>query len=138
MEKFNGLKITFFNDSWGISSHGERSQVVVSISNGVPSVESVYFAASGNDVKEKFNENDAVQSLLLNEYTMPAGGQVIITNLEDDYPPLFWCDYTSHEWALMEDPLIEGLVDSAGEITKETINLLLEIFHKAFEKDVWC
>ena len=45
MEKFNGLKITFSNDSWGISSQGERSQVVVSISNGVASVESVYFAA---------------------------------------------------------------------------------------------
>ena len=135
MEKFNGLKITFSNDSWGISSQGERSQVVVSISNGVASVESVYFAALGNDVKEKFNENDAVKSLLLNEHTISAGGQVIISNLEDDY--LFWCDYMSHEWSLMEDPLIEGLIDSSGEITKETIHLLLEIFHKAFEKDVF-
>jgi len=134
MEKFNGLKITFFNDSWGISSQGERSHVVVSISNGIPSVESVYFAALGNDVKEKFNENDSVQSLALNEYTMTAG-YVTITNLEDD--DLFFADYMSNEWSLMEDPLIEGLVDSAGEITKETVNLLLEIFHKAFEKDVW-
>ena len=68
--------------------------------------------------------------LQLNQYVLGGNGGWMSIQ-DNDYNECFSCDVCSNEWSILDEPLIEGLIDKADEVTDETKVLLIKVFNNS-------